>query len=112
MKSSNIEKLEWQFFSELKKYNYTNYMDLKRADLTQDNAKVHKAFSSTVTRYFIFREKHADIPSADLNQLFYQLKIDLIAKYFSQYPDADIEPLKDFQVELNRYENSKEETKV
>ena len=60
MKSSNIEKLEWQFFSELKKYNYTNYMDLKRADLTQDNAKVHKAFSSTVTRYFIFREKHAD----------------------------------------------------
>ena len=35
--------------------------------------------------------------------LYYQLKIDLIAKYFSEYPESDISPLKAFQEELQKF---------
>ena len=38
-----------------------------------------------------------------MNMLYYQLKIDLIAKYFSEYPESDISPLKAFQEELQKF---------
>lgn len=88
------------FFKDLKKYNLTNYKILERADLSESNYIVHKAFSSVVTRYFIFCEKHDDVSELDKKLLYYLVKIDMIAQYFSEYPDADIDYLRQFQNEL------------
>lgn len=107
----NINDIRDTFFRDLKQYNSTNFKTLARCDLSVDNASVHKAFSSVVTRYFIFREKHAgEFSESDFNLLYFKLKIDLISKYFSEYPSADTESLVAFQIELKSFiERNKKE---
>jgi hypothetical protein len=105
---NKADELERKFFTDLKNFNSTNYVTILNAsfeDNTPTNeSKIKKCFSSVITRYFIFREKHVDeISEKDMNMLYYQLKIDLIAKYFSEYPESDISPLKAFQEELQKF---------
>lgn len=99
---SNVE-LTNLFFHDLKQYNATNFRTIERADLSKGDAVVHKAFSSVVTRYFIFAERHPEISDTDKRILFYKLKIDMIARYFSNYPDVELDELKAFQLELKEY---------
>lgn len=101
MKSS--VELVRMFFHDLKQFNATNFKSIETADLSVSNPSVHKAFSSAITRYFIFREKHTEISEAEHNMLFYKLKLDLIARYFSEYPDTTPENLVAFQLELINY---------
>lgn len=101
MKSSN--ELVKIFFRDLKQYNATNFKTIANADLSRDDASVHKAFSSIITRYFIFREKHPEITEAEHNILYFKLKLDLIARYFTEYPDTTTDNLVAFQLELNNY---------
>lgn len=98
--NSNHNQLVSTFFRDLKKYNLTNYKTLERADLSDSNPIIHKAFSSAITRYFIFCERHPEISETDKKMLYYMVKIDMVAKYFSEYPDADIDCLRQFQSEL------------
>ena len=94
------------FFSDLKSYNSTNFRTLLKTDLYsgKDMSVVHKAFSSVVTRYFIFREKHAgELTESEFNLLYFQLKIDLISTYFSEYPNSDISTLASFQDIIRDY---------
>lgn len=109
MRSSN--ELIKMFFHDLKHYNTTNFKTLAKADLSKHNATVHKAFSSVVTRYFIFKEQHPELSDVELNILYFKLKLDLVAKYFSEYPDTSTDNLVAFQIELKNYikENSKED---
>lgn len=100
--TSNIE-LANLFFTELKKYNLTNFRTIAKAELKQDDATVHKAFSSVVTRFFIFREKHPELSPEEGNILYFKLKIDMIARYFSEYPASSVEELRPFQLELLHY---------
>ena len=98
------KELENMFFSELKQYNNTNFKTLLTADLSADDAKAHKSFCSVITRYFIFREKHKeDLSVSELNQLYFELKLDLISQYFAQYPDSTTETLAGFQNELREF---------
>ena len=99
-KTHDIVKL---FFAELKKYNLTNFRTLEKADLSESNPIVHKAFSSVVTRYFIFCERHPEISDVEKRLLYFKLKIDMISKYFSEYPDCEIDTLRAFQLELRNY---------
>lgn len=106
--ASNLE-LSRLFFKELKRYNTTNFKTLARADLSKYDATTHKAFSSVVTRYFIFSENHPEISEADKRMLFFKLKIDMVSKYFSLFPDVNTELLRPFQLELLEYiEDSKQ----
>ena len=57
------------FFTELHSYNTSNFKALETADLSIQDAAVYKAFSSVITRYFIFKEKHPEIPESMLNFL-------------------------------------------
>ena len=91
------------FFSELKKFNSTNFKTLEKADLSVEDATVHKAFSSVVTRYFIFREKHPELSEVEHRILYFKLKLDLISRYFSEYPDTNPSLLQAFQLELQKY---------
>lgn len=91
------------FFKDLKAFNSTNFRTIAKADLKKGDATVHKAFSSVVTRYFIFAERHPEIPEPDKRMLYFKLKIDMIAQYFSEYPDTNTDPLIAFQLELRRY---------
>ena len=91
------------FFFELRQYNSTNFKNILNADLSQKDPVVHKAFSSVVTRYFIFKEKHPEISDAEHNLLYFKLKLDLVAKYFSEYPDTSTDNLIAFQIELRNY---------
>lgn len=91
------------FFKDLKAYNSTNFRTIERADLSHEDATVHKAFSSVVTRYFIFAERHPEISDGDKRILYFKLKIDMIARYFSDYPDTNLDLLKAFQLELKQY---------
>lgn len=91
------------FFKELKSYNSSNFRAIERADLSVDDASVHKAFSSVVTRYFIFREKHPEITDEENKILYFKLKLDLVAKYFSEYPETSTDNLVAFQIELRNY---------
>lgn len=112
MKSS-INDIRDLFFRDLKQYNSTNFKTLAKADLSKNSAEIHKAFSSVVTRYFIFREKHIEeFSEAEFNMLYFKLKIDLISQYFSEYPSADVDSLVAFQVELKSFieRNKKEDT--
>ena len=95
--------LEHIFFKELKAYNQPNFKAIAKADLSKQDAAVHKAFSSAVTRYFIFREKHPEISEGEFNMLYYKLKLDLVAVYFSEFPDTTTDNLVGFQLELKRY---------
>lgn len=108
MRSS--EELARCFFKELKSFNSTNYKTLANADVSAEDATVHKAFSSVITRFFIFREKHPELTEGEFNLLYYKLKLDLIADYFRKYPDASADSLVAFQIELNNYiKESKED---
>lgn len=91
------------FFRELHQYNSTNFKNIVNADLTKQDPVVHKAFSSVVTRYFIFKEKHPEISEAEHNLLYFKLKLDLVAKYFSEYPDTSTDNLIAFQIEIRNY---------
>lgn len=110
MKSS--KELTDSFFGDLKRYNSTNFKAIARADLSKQDAAVHKAFSSVVTRYFIFREKHPEVTDVELKVLYFKLKLDLVAAYFSEYPDTTTDNLVAFQLELKRYikEHSNDES--
>lgn len=90
------------FFRDLKQYNSTNFRTIEKADLSIDDATVHKAFSSVVTRYFIFCERHPEISDTEKRILYFKLKIDMIARYFSEYPDTNLDLLKAFQLELRQ----------
>ena len=91
------------FFKDLKSYNSSNFRTIEKADLSKESATVHKAFSSVVTRYFIFAERHPEISDSDRRILYFKLKIDMIARYFSDYPDVNLDLLKAFQLELQQY---------
>lgn len=96
-------KLSDLFFKELRSYNSTNFRTLATADLRREDPVVHKAYSSVVTRYLIFCDKHPEISQSDKNMLYFQLKIDMIAFYFSEYPDGNLDYLRAFQLELLHY---------
>ena len=91
------------FFHDLKNFNSTNFRTIEKATLDHDDATVHKAFSSVVTRYFIFVERHPEVTSEERRILYFKLKIDMIATYFSEYPDVNLDLLKPFQLELKQY---------
>ena len=91
------------FFKDLKEYNCTNFRTIKDAVLDEESPTVNKAFSSVVTRYFIFAERHPEIDDTAKRILYYRLKIDMIARYFSEYPDVNLDLLKPFQLELQEY---------
>lgn len=93
------------FFSDLKHYNSSNFKTLEKADLSTDgdSPMVRKSFSSVITRYFIFREKHPEITDEENKILYFKLKLDLVAKYFSEYPETTTDNLVAFQIELRNY---------
>lgn len=91
------------FFRSLKEYNSSNFKTLERADLSKEDAVVHKAFSSVLTRYFIFREKHPEITDEETKILYFKLKLDLVAQYFSEYPETNTDRLVAFQIELRNF---------
>lgn len=91
------------FFNDLKRFNATNFKTIATADLSKQDAVVHKAFSSVITRYFIFREKHPEVTDVEHKMLYFKLKLDLIANYFADFPDTTTDNLIAFQLELQRY---------
>ena len=91
------------FFKDLKTFNQTNFKTIAKADLTKQDAVVHKSFSSVITRYFIFREKHPEVSETEHMILYFKLKLDMIARYFSEYPDTTIDNLVAFQLELKQF---------
>lgn len=91
------------FFHDLKQYNSTNFKTISRIDLTTIEPTVLKSCSSVVTRFFIFQEKHPEVSEADMKMLYFKLRIDMVARFFSEYPAGNIEDLKPFQQELCRY---------
>ena len=97
------------FFHDLKKYNSTNYRHICGCDLTNIDSTAFKAFSSVVTRYFIFVEKHPELSDIDAKMLYFQAKIDLVAKYFSEYPMSDPSKLKPFKDIFDKYIDIHEE---
>lgn len=102
--TSNASEL---FFNDLKQYNSTNFRTLSQVNVSDnDDSTLHKSFSSVVTRYFIFREKHPEIDENTMKMLYYKLKIDMVARYFSEYPAASSEDLRPFQIELQNYVRS------
>lgn len=101
MKSS--KELTDLFFKDLHSFNSTNFKTIAKADLSKQDATVHKAFSSVVTRYFIFREKHPEVSDVENRMLYFKLKLDMVATYFSEYPDTTTDNLVAFQLELKKY---------
>lgn len=101
MRSS--KELTDSFFRDLKSFNSTNFKAIARADLSKQDAAVHKAFSSVITRYFIFREKHPEVTDVEHRMLYFKLKLDMVARYFSEYPDTSTDNLVAFQLELKEY---------
>ena len=101
MRSS--KELTDTFFADLKNYNSTNFRTLEKADLTKESAVTHKAFASVITRYFIFVEKHPEITPEEDKVLYFKLKLDMIANYFSEYPETTTEYLIGFQLELKNW---------
>lgn len=99
-KSSFLTNL---FFTELKHYNSTNFRTLCGAKLDNKIPSTIKAFSSVITRYFIFCEKHPEISDIDKRILYFKLKIDMIARFFANYPNTDENDLIAFQTELKYY---------
>lgn len=103
MSSNTSVSLAQQFFSELKRYNSTNFKALHTAEVSNQNPSVIKAFSSVITRYFIFCEKHPELSDIDKRILYFQLKIDMIARFFAKYPDTNTDDLIAFQTELRYF---------
>lgn len=102
------------FFGDLRKYNSSNFKTLEKSDLTKDGDSpiVRKAFSSVITRYFIFREKHPEISDEENKILYFKLKLDLVAKYFSEYPETSTDNLVAFQIELKNYVREHRDTET
>lgn len=103
---NKAQQLQDMFFKDLKSYNNTNFKTILTADLLNNvnSSTVNKSFSSVVTRYFIFKEKHAEeYTESEFNMLYFQLKIDLVSRYFSEYPDADASILTFFQSKMKDY---------
>lgn len=100
MSNSEVVKL---FFGDLKTYNTTNYRTLVNADLSTITPTIYKSFSSVITRYFIFAERHPELTASELKLLYYKLKIDMIATFFTSYPDINVQMLLPFQLELHNY---------
>ena len=94
--NSNQTSISNLFFHDLKLYNSTNFRTLCRSDLTSVTPETVKAFSSVITRYFIFAEKQ-------LRMLYFQLKLDMIGRYFANYPNVNSDDLIAFQTELKYY---------
>jgi len=101
MRSS--KELTESFFFDLKRFNATNFKTIAKADLSKQDATVHKSFSSAITRYFIFREKHPEVTEAEFKLLYFALSLDLVAAYFSEYPDTTTDNLVAFQMHLKKY---------
>lgn len=101
--NSNVQDLINLFFKDLKQYNTTNFRTIKTADLSKDDPTIYKSFSAVVTRYFIFCERHPEISTEQLRVLYFKLRIDIIARYFCEYPVSNINDLKPFQSELIRF---------
>lgn len=97
------------FFHDLKEYNNKNFRDMCRLDINQVSPKLLKAFSSVITRYFIFLEHHSDLSLSDSRLLFFKLRIDMIGRYFSEYPDTDSDMLRPFQQLLIEYAHKEQE---
>lgn len=91
------------FFMNLKEFNNSNFKTIETADLSIESPVVHKAFSSVITRYFIFREKHPEITDEENKILYFKLKLDMVATYFSEYPETTTDYLVGFQLELRNY---------
>lgn len=91
------------FFADLSRFNRSNFKTIAKADLSKQDAVVHKSFSSVLTRYFIFKEKHPEVSEVEHRMLYFKLKLDMIAEYFSEYPDTTTENLIAFQLELRKY---------
>jgi hypothetical protein len=93
------------FFTDLKKYNVTNFNHLLNADLVNhpNDPVALKSFSSVITRFLIFREKHPEVTRDEGQLLYYKLKLDMISRYFSQLPDGSPEDLIAFQKELKEF---------
>jgi hypothetical protein len=108
MKISELTNL---FFHDLKQFNPSQFNILCTADLTtiDEDIVTYKACSSVITRFFIFRDKHRDISDIDMKLLYYNLSIDRIAGYFSEYPSASYEDLLPFQFEMKRYVKQRKE---
>ena len=103
----NSNELVDLFFRDLKKYNSTNFRSIRDIDINNlEDVTVLKSCSSVVTRYFIFRERHPEISESDMKILYFRLRIDMIARYFSEYPAANISDLLPFQQELKRFVES------
>ena len=102
MPVSNLELTEL-FFKDLKSYNTTNFRTLANATLIEDDPVVHKAYSSVITRYWIFCDKHPEVSVEDRRMLYFKLKLDMIGQYFSEYPDGDLDMLRSFQIEVQQY---------
>lgn len=99
----NTKDAEVLFFTELKQYNSTNFKALLNRCEDNDDPIVLKAYSSAITRYFIFAEKHPEIEYRHIKMVYYKLKLDLVAQYFSEYPSASPELLKPFKGELKKF---------
>ena len=91
------------FFRDLRRFNATNFKTIAKADLTKQDATVHKSFSSVITRYFIFREKHPEVTEEEFRLLYFALSLDLVATYFSEYPSTSPDNLVAFQIHLKKY---------
>jgi len=96
------------FFTELKQYNNNSFKMLHTADLKNPDAQTIKAYSSTITRYFIFTEKHPEIGIVEKRMLYFALKLDTIARYFSEFPNGNAADLAAFQQELQRFIENQE----
>ncbi len=102
----NSKELVALFFEDLKTFNSSNFKVLCTTDVSSETSKVYKCCSSVITRYFIFREHHPEISESSMKLLYFKLRLDLIARYFSEYPAANIDDLKPFQRELQLYVDS------
>jgi hypothetical protein len=100
------------FFSELKGFNSRNFKTLRTADLKNngDDPLVRKAFSSVLTRFNIFCEKHPEIDPVSTKIIYFKLGLDKIGKYFSDFPETTPDNFVTFQLELKRYVKSLEES--
>ena len=101
MKSS--KELTECFFKDLRRFNATNFKTIAKADLSKQDATVHKSFSSVITRYFIFREKHPEVTEQEFKMLYFALSLDLVATYFPDYPSTSTDNLVAFQLHLKKY---------
>lgn len=106
----NINDLVNMFFTELKQYNCSNFKLIDKMDLDCNDPRAYKSCSSVITRYFIFKEHHPEIPESSMNLLYYRLRIDQIARYFSEYPASNIEDLLPFQRELRIFTSDQQDT--